>query len=682
MLIHRSLFILFLSSLVSLFLIDVKTAGATSHPFVRTANHFLVAGPDLEKPTTLDELAKFDLIVLPAEAQRFNPSFFSEIRKRNPDILILAYVPSVSFNDRYWTDALHQSLRAGIKDEWWLRDERGNLLSLWPGTTALNLASGWPEYLAHYAAESILSTGYWDGIFYDEVSGSISWMGNVDTDRDGTVDHPATADARWSDGNVRLFSLTRQLVGSKPILVTNGSSDAPFQPYVNGRMFESFPTPWEGDGAWKTVMSHYLTLEDTVGYDPVFLINGNTNNTGNGGDYQHMRFGLTSTLLGDGYFTFDYGTEGHAQLWRYDEYEASLGLPKGNPENLLNTSASFREGTPVPESVWTRDFSHGKAIVNATAQSQTVRLDGDYEKIRGIQDPAVNNGSVVSRVTLRSQDGIILLRPLETIVDAVFSNGTFARIFDTTGKAKRAGFFAYDAAYHGGQRIISADLDGNGTRETVVANDTEVSIYASDGKKKSSFQPYGSSYRQGINLAVGDLENDGKMEIVTGTKKGGGPQVRIFDRDGKLVHAGFFAYDEKFRGGVQVAIGDTSGDGINEIVVGAGVGGGPHVRIFNRDGKLLNPGFFAYDEKFRGGVQVALGDVNSDGKDEIITGPGPGGGPHVRIFTGNGSLLTQFFASDASERNGIDVAAADLDGDGNVEVIGMSSDVFTFSAVR
>src|SRR5205814_1813081 len=96
----------------------------------------------------------------------------------------------------------------------------------------------------------------------------------------------------------------------------------------------------------------------------------------------------------------------------------------------------------------------------------------------------------------------------------------------------------------------------------------------------------------------------------------------------------FFAYDPNFHGGVQVATGDVNGDGVDDVITGAGPGGGPHVKVFDGATGAVLRSFFAYDDAFRGGVFVAAGDVNKDGFADVVTGAGAGGGPHVRVFSG------------------------------------------------
>jgi len=106
-----------------------------------------------------------------------------------------------------------------------------------------------------------------------------------------------------------------------------------------------------------------------------------------------------------------------------------------------------------------------------------------------------------------------------------------------------------------------------------------------------------------------------------------------------------------------------TGNPLKEIVTGAGDGGGPHVRIFSNTGRLLSPGFFAYNKHFRGGVNVAVGDVTGDGKAEIVSAPGKGGSPHIRIFSAQGDALSSFYAFDRSLTSGVFVSLLDINGD-------------------
>src|SRR5690606_24775766 len=129
----------------------------------------------------------------------------------------------------------------------------------------------------------------------------------------------------------------------------------------------------------------------------------------------------------------------------------------------------------------------------------------------------------------------------------------------------------------------------------------------------------------GVSLAAADVDGDGRADIIAGAGRGGGPQVRVF-RGGslELLHD-FFAFEPGFRGGVNVAAGDVNGDGSADVIVGAGEGGGPRVAV--RDGRSGAPlaDFFAYAASVRAGVYVAAGDLDGDGADELLTGAGEGG---------------------------------------------------------
>ncbi|NDH07548.1 VCBS repeat-containing protein, partial [bacterium] len=137
----------------------------------------------------------------------------------------------------------------------------------------------------------------------------------------------------------------------------------------------------------------------------------------------------------------------------------------------------------------------------------------------------------------------------------------------------------------------------------------------------------------------------------------------VIDSSTGSVKSSFFAYNTNFRGGVVVAVGDINGDGIADIVTGAGPGGGPNVRAFDGRNNQLILDFMAYAPSFTGGVSIALGDVNNDGRLDIITGAGAGGAPHVKAFeTISGNQLLSFMAYDSSFLGGVFVAAGDLYG--------------------
>ncbi len=189
------------------------------------------------------------------------------------------------------------------------------------------------------------------------------------------------------------------------------------------------------------------------------------------------------------------------------------------------------------------------------------------------------------------------------------------------------------------------------------------------GELVSSFFAASPAYFGGVRVAAGDVDGDGLDDVVTGTGPGAPSTVHVYSgRTGALLLS-FFPYGAGYRGGVYVAAGDIDGDGQADVITGAGPGAGPHVKVFRgTDGATIRS-FFAYDPSFLGGVHVAAGDVNGDQTTDIVTAPGRGGSSNVRAFSGSdGEVLLSFLAY-PSFTGGVFVAAGDVNGDGLDDVV-------------
>lgn len=147
--------------------------------------------------------------------------------------------------------------------------------------------------------------------------------------------------------------------------------------------------------------------------------------------------------------------------------------------------------------------------------------------------------------------------------------------------------------------------------------------------------------------------------VVPGTAAAPAAQIQWLAANGTVLAQTTAIPD--FNGAVAIASADINGDGIPDLAVAAGSGGGPRVRVL--DGKTgdVIADFFAFDASFRGGASIALGDLDGNGKLELVAGAGNGGGPQVSVFDPlTGQLQNAFFAYDSSGRGGVSVAAANL----------------------
>jgi subtilisin family serine protease len=222
--------------------------------------------------------------------------------------------------------------------------------------------------------------------------------------------------------------------------------------------------------------------------------------------------------------------------------------------------------------------------------------------------------------------------------------------------------------YNYDYKISSGDLNDDNKNEIVISKTnwlgTEISIYDENLNLINSFHV---DFNAPIDLEVGDIYNNKREKIIIGSPVNTEPRVYIYDSKGKLLN-NFLAYDEKFRGGVSVAIGDVDGDYRNEIITAPASSGGPHIRIFDKNGGLKGQ-FFAGNKNFRGGLNIKAGNLNKNKGAEILIAPKDGSSPYVLIYDLNGNLISNFMAYNENFKKEVSIEIADINSDYQNEII-------------
>ncbi|HUR55355.1 MAG TPA: FG-GAP-like repeat-containing protein, partial [Gemmataceae bacterium] len=246
-------------------------------------------------------------------------------------------------------------------------------------------------------------------------------------------------------------------------------------------------------------------------------------------------------------------------------------------------------------------------------------------------------------------------------------------VFDAATRSQQFTFVPYDASFTGGVNVAVGDVNGDGTPDVVTGSGAGggpiVKVFdGRNGAELKSFTVGDEGSRSGVSVAAGDIDNDGLADIVVGGVRNGQPLIQVLKfSDGSAIRG--YA---PFQGvnGVSVAVGDVNADGTLDVVAGAGSGGAPHIQVFSGVDDAVLMSLLAFESTFTGGVQVSTGDLNGNGRADVLAAAGNLGGPRVQAFSGtDGAVISNFFAYDSGLRAGVSAVVVDSDNNGTLDVV-------------
>ncbi len=318
------------------------SAAASAGGYPRIANLWGV-GPEA---TEYDRWARYGLLVMPGGSPEAFRIFSREVRRRNPQIVLLGSAPLVNLGTPAGTP--------WMKDAWFLRRPDGKKVEWWAGQVYVpNLfIDDCLNALVEQTAGSygaLLKERVLDGLFYDSVVGSVTWLGEVDTNGDGKADVADEVNPRWLKRQCEFFGRLRQRWPG--VVIMANDVEASHRVQVNGRLFEGatlLDRAIDGSEGAKSVidslnawtresvqpgltfalMTHPLGWEGwRVGKGDKVTTPGEVDRVRR--DFRRVRFGLATTLMSDAFYAYDVGTVWYGLKFWYAEYDAPLGKPVG-----------------------------------------------------------------------------------------------------------------------------------------------------------------------------------------------------------------------------------------------------------------------------------------------------------------------------------------------------------------
>jgi len=325
------------------------------------------------------------------------------------------------------------------------------------------------------------------------------------------------------------------------------------------------------------------------------------------------------------------------------------------------------------------------SVEDAPLGEYTITFDavGGYRKPLS-QTKSLTDADLVLSGNYRSQADIAARTNIIVARGAHQNNGSRIKVYKNDG-SPAADLTAFSQKNRYGTTIASADIDGDGFAELIVESITAankpslVRVLKSDGTTLVELTPFATPGR--VNVAAGDLNGDGKAEIVVApaaNDMNAPVKVYTWKADTKeMVSTGIELTSFGYNQAVAVAVADTTGNAEPKLITASQMVMG--VWTINASKGVGNwTASSATEFKFssRGDVSLSTGDIDGDGKDELIAGDGAGvvkassqhSASRVMIFKTDGSPAGGFVPF-ANFPYGLSVAAADLTGDGIAEVL-------------
>jgi hypothetical protein len=380
-----------------------------------------ISAKNYDSPAYQDALARLDVVIL-----SFYPGWkgdrdgsvirntVQQLKRRNPALKVGQYtILNEASDDLKRAAADRDKIDKLDREGWWLHNAAG-AKQQWTsayGTWDINIsrfakpdADGlrYPQWLAQRDAKVYFQRvpdfdiWYFDNVMDHSRVSAADWRGNGQN----SSGKDAELASAFRQGMADEWDVARRLM---PRVVLMGNSDSELsQPEYRGRLQGAFLEALMGKSysiernkGWAAMMTHYLDVFANL-REPKLV---GFNIAGRSDDYRYFRYGFSSCLLGDGYFSFTEDKVGYSSVAWFDEYDQHIGKAVEPPPR-----AAWRDG------VWRRRYETAMVLVNPDAQPRTVPIEPGWRHFKGTQASDVNNGQPVSEVTLQGHDGLLLVK--------------------------------------------------------------------------------------------------------------------------------------------------------------------------------------------------------------------------------------------------------------------------------